>query len=77
MDHRTPTCTACFAAGSQTECRVFDNSTRALIAFSAIHAAGRFPFMCMQPDHRYRVCQQTGVTRIAHVAIVPLKARAA
>lgn len=56
MDKQKNTCTACFSFGSKPHCRVFDNSTGAVIVFSSLHGAGRFPFMCMQSDNRYRVC---------------------
>ncbi len=56
MIDRDNTCTACFPAGSKPTCKVFDNSSSALIIYSGLHAANKTPSMCMQADRRYRVC---------------------
>lgn len=55
-------CTACFPAGSRTECRVFNDSGGALANYSVVHAKGHFAAMCLQADERFRVCRHAELT---------------
>lgn len=53
-DHRT--CTSCFPAGSEPSSRIFNHSDGATSSYISLHAMGKSPSMCMQSDHRFRVC---------------------
>jgi hypothetical protein len=73
MNDATNTCNACFAPGSQPECRVFDHSSGAVTIYSGLHAIGESPSMCLQADNRYRVCHiKASVTMKANLSARPL-----